>query len=39
MAKMLLEEAMAEVEAEYGEIEEVRYFLEFIRGSERGVCR
>lgn len=38
-SKMLLEEAMAEVEAEYGTIEEIRYFLEFVRGSERGVCR
>jgi len=38
-SKMLLEEAMTEVESEYGEIEEIRYFLEFVRGSQRGVCR
>jgi UDP-N-acetylglucosamine acyltransferase len=34
-----LEEAMNQIESELGEIEEVRYFLEFVRTSERGVCR
>ena len=27
------------INEEYGTIEEVRYFLDFVRGSERGVCR
>jgi len=34
-----LEDALNQVESELGEIEEVRYFLEFVRASERGVCR
>ena len=34
-----LEEAMEQVEAELGDVEEVRYFLEFVRTSERGVVR
>jgi len=34
-----LEEAAAKIEAELGQIEEVRYFLEFVRTSERGICR
>ena len=34
-----LEDAVAEVEAAHGDVEEVRYFLEFVRTSERGVCR
>lgn len=34
-----LDEAMAQVERELGEHEEVRYFLEFVRTSKRGVCR
>jgi UDP-N-acetylglucosamine acyltransferase len=38
-SKMLLEDAIAKVEAESGSIEEVRYFLEFVRGSKRGVVR
>jgi UDP-N-acetylglucosamine acyltransferase len=38
-SKRLLEEAMKEIEAELGHVEEVRYFLEFVRSSERGVCR
>ncbi len=38
-SKMLLEEAIAKVEADSGEIPEVRYFLEFVRSSKRGVCR
>ena len=38
-SKLPLEEAMKKVEDEFGEHEEVRYFLEFVRTSERGVCR
>ena len=38
-SKMLLEEAIEQVDAELGDVEEVRYFLEFVRTSERGVCR
>ena len=38
-SKMLLEEAIAKVEAESGSIEEVRYFLDFVRSSRRGVVR
>ncbi len=34
-----LEEAMPRVEAELGAFEEVRYFLEFVRTSKRGVAR
>ena len=38
-SKMLLEEAIAKVEAESGSVPEVRYFLEFVRASKRGVVR
>jgi UDP-N-acetylglucosamine acyltransferase len=38
-SKLLLGEAMEKVEKELGHIEEVRYFLEFVRTSRRGVCR
>ena len=38
-SKMGLEEAMAQVREAYGEIPEIRYFLDFVRSSERGVCR
>jgi UDP-N-acetylglucosamine acyltransferase len=38
-SKLLLEEGLERVESELGHVEEVRYFLEFVRGSERGVCR
>jgi UDP-N-acetylglucosamine acyltransferase len=38
-SKTPLEEALATVEAEFGHIDEVRYFVDFVRGSERGVCR
>ena len=38
-SKLLLEEAMARVEKEQGEIPEVAYFLEFVRTSKRGVTR
>lgn len=36
---ILLEEALGKVEAELGELDEVRYFLDFVRSSKRGVCR
>lgn len=38
-SKLLLEDAMAQVEAELGEVPEVRYFIDFVRGSKRGVIR
>ena len=38
-SKLLLEDALQQVEQELGEFEEVRYFVEFIRTSKRGVCR
>ena len=38
-SKLLREEALSRVESELGEIPEVAYFLEFVRTSERGVCR
>ncbi len=38
-SKLLLDEAIAKVEAESGGIEEVRYFLDFVRTSKRGVTR
>jgi UDP-N-acetylglucosamine acyltransferase len=38
-SKMLLDDAVAKVEAESGSIEEIRYFLEFVRSSKRGVVR
>jgi UDP-N-acetylglucosamine acyltransferase len=38
-SKLLLEEAMAKVEQEAGQIPEVAYFLEFVRTSKRGVTR
>lgn len=38
-SKLQLEEALDRVEAELGHVEEVRYFVEFVRSSERGVCR
>jgi len=38
-SKMLLEEALAKVDAESGSIPEVRYFLDFVRSSKRGVTR
>lgn len=38
-SKLGLEEAQRLVEAELGHVEEVRYFLEFVRSSKRGVCR
>ena len=38
-SKLALEQAMQEVGAEYGEVAEVRYMLDFIRSSKRGICR
>ena len=38
-SKKLLDDAIAEVEAESGSIPEIRYFLDFVRSSKRGVVR
>jgi UDP-N-acetylglucosamine acyltransferase len=38
-SKLLREEALSRVESELGGVPEVAYFLEFVRTSERGVCR
>jgi UDP-N-acetylglucosamine acyltransferase len=38
-SKMLLEEALAKVEAESGSIPEIGYFLDFVKSSKRGVVR
>jgi len=38
-SKLLLDEAVARVEAESGALPEVRYFIEFVRSSKRGVVR
>lgn len=38
-SKLRLSEALEALEADAGEFEEVRYFLEFVRNSERGVTR
>lgn len=38
-SKLRLSEALEALEADAGEFEEVRYFLEFVRTSERGVTR
>ena len=38
-SKLLLEDAIAKVEAESGSIPEIRYFLDFVRSSKRGVVR
>jgi UDP-N-acetylglucosamine acyltransferase len=38
-SKLRLEDALARVEAELGSIDEVRYFVEFVRASQRGVTR
>jgi len=38
-SKLLLDEALAKVEAESGSIPEIRYFLDFVRSSKRGVVR
>ncbi|MEW5807539.1 MAG: acyl-ACP--UDP-N-acetylglucosamine O-acyltransferase [Acidobacteriota bacterium] len=38
-SKMLLKDALAKAESEFGSFEEVRYFCQFIRASRRGVIR
>ena len=38
-SKLLMEDALEKVEAESGHVPEVRYFLDFVRQSKRGVCR
>jgi UDP-N-acetylglucosamine acyltransferase len=39
LSKLTLEDGIARAEAEVGQIEETRYFLEFVRSSRRGICR
>ena len=38
-SRLLLEDALGRVEQELGHVEEVAYFVDFVRKSERGVCR
>ena len=38
-SKKLLEEALAETESKFGDSEDVRYLIDFIRSSERGIAR
>ncbi len=38
-SKLGLDEAAKQVQQAYGELPEIRYFLEFVRSSNRGVCR
>ncbi|MHC4992879.1 MAG: acyl-ACP--UDP-N-acetylglucosamine O-acyltransferase [Planctomycetota bacterium] len=38
-SKLRLADALDQVEQELGHFEEVRYFVDFVRGSKRGVCR
>jgi UDP-N-acetylglucosamine acyltransferase len=38
-SKLGLDEALSKVERELGSVEQVRYFVEFVRTSERGICR
>ena len=38
-SKLRLEEALDQAEQELGQVDEVRYFVEFARGSQRGICR
>jgi len=38
-SKLSLDDAIRAVEAEQNDVEEVNYFLEFVRSSQRGVCR
>jgi len=38
-SKLPLAEALARVESEFGQVAEVRYFVEFVRASERGITR
>ena len=39
LSKLTLSEALDRVETELGDMDEVRYFVEFVRSSERGICR
>jgi UDP-N-acetylglucosamine acyltransferase len=38
-SKKMLEDALSEVESNFGDNEEVRYLIDFIRSSERGIAR
>jgi UDP-N-acetylglucosamine acyltransferase len=38
-SKMLLTDAIRKVEQEVADLPEIRQFLDFIRKSERGICR
>jgi UDP-N-acetylglucosamine acyltransferase len=38
-SKLTQDEALAKAESEVGQVEEARYFIEFVRTSKRGVCR
>ncbi len=38
-SKKMLKEALKEVEDEFGDVEEVKYLVDFIRSSERGILR
>ena len=38
-SKHMLKDAIQEVSDELGHVPEVRYFLDFVRDSKRGVCR
>ncbi len=38
-SKLLLEEALQQTERELGDVEQVRYLIDFVRTSKRGVCR
>jgi UDP-N-acetylglucosamine acyltransferase len=38
-SKLRLDEALEQAESEHGDLEEVRYFVEFARSSKRGICR
>jgi UDP-N-acetylglucosamine acyltransferase len=38
-SKLLLDEAIAKVEAESGSVPEIRYFLDFVKSSQRGILR
>ncbi len=38
-SKLILKDALDQVEAELGDVAEVRYFVDFVRSSKRGVCR
>lgn len=38
-SKMLLADALVKIDEELGEVAEVKYFVEFVKGSQRGVIR